>query len=279
MEYIKHDMNMGDALNSPDLTKDDRLVLDPNIDLDKLEKLYGQFASILLQLWRLPLPENKIGSLVQVDDDRPTRQISGRPVSMNMNELVCLGALPRRELPTITFENTTSYLETLADLHVGHLKSQRNDTIDSADDCRRKYVGRSLFQQLIRRDDRIVSPSNNKKTHDTDMKRPFKLWCDDLRPTDILLNSNLDIVGVIDWEFTYSAPAEFSHSPPWWLLLEQPEYWDDGMDDWTRKYQDRLGIFLKTLREHEDAEVKNPRLKEEERLSVPMQRSWENGDF
>jgi hypothetical protein len=41
-------------------------------------------------------------------------------------------------------------------------------------------------------------------------KGPFKIWCDDLRPANVLLNENMQIVGVVDWEFTYAAPAEFS---------------------------------------------------------------------
>lgn len=66
MEYIEHAMDMGAALNTPGLAIGDRPILDPNIDIDKLEILYGQLADILLQMSRLSLP--RIGSLTQVDD-------------------------------------------------------------------------------------------------------------------------------------------------------------------------------------------------------------------
>ncbi|RAK94604.1 hypothetical protein BO79DRAFT_134428, partial [Aspergillus costaricaensis CBS 115574] len=62
---------------------------------------------------------------------------------------------------------------------------------------------------------------------------PFRLRCDDLMPPHVLLTANMQIVGVTDWEFSYAAPAEFSAASPWWLLLEQPEYWPDGMESWT----------------------------------------------
>jgi len=48
----------------------------------------------------------------------------------------------------------------------------------------------------------------------------------------------------MDWEFTCTAPAEFIHAPPWWLLLEKPEYWTKGLGDWCIQYERRLEIFL-----------------------------------
>lgn len=77
-----------------------------------------------------------------------------------MNELVRLGDLPRSALPEIntTFNMTSSYLEALADLNIKHLIHQRNDAIDSVDDCRRKYVARQLFRKLAK-DKRLNDPS------------------------------------------------------------------------------------------------------------------------
>jgi hypothetical protein len=34
----------------------------------------------------------------------------------------------------------------------------------------------------------------------------FKLWCDDLQLANVLLHENMQIVGVVDGEFTYAAP-------------------------------------------------------------------------
>ncbi|GAB1191210.1 hypothetical protein APSETT444_000382 [Aspergillus pseudonomiae] len=61
MEYIDHDTDPGAALNTPTLNLEDRPILDPSIDIEKLEMLYGQLADILLQLSQLSLP--RIGSL------------------------------------------------------------------------------------------------------------------------------------------------------------------------------------------------------------------------
>ena len=202
MDYIDHAMDLDAALNTPTLQIEDRPILDPSIDIDKLEMLYRQLADILLQLSLLPLP--KIGSLAQIDDS--TWEINHRPLSVGMNELVRLGTLPRSELPTTTLMTASSYFKILAELHLKHLFHQQNDAVDSANDCRRRFVARQLFSKLAS-DSQLVSSKND--------HGPFKMWCDDLRPAHILINENLQIVGIIDWEFTHAAPVEFSQAPPW----------------------------------------------------------------
>lgn len=69
-----------------------------------------------------------------------------------MNELVRLGTFPRAKLPnrdTIS-KTESSYFKALIELHIDHLTHQRNDAVDSVDDCRRKFVSRNLFHQLSR---------------------------------------------------------------------------------------------------------------------------------
>ncbi|KAJ0415264.1 hypothetical protein BJY00DRAFT_293772 [Aspergillus carlsbadensis] len=232
MDYIKHDTNMYDALNTPGCPKEDRGILDPDISEAKLEALYSEVASVLLQLSRPSLP--RIGSLNQVDDS--TWEVTKRPLSMPMNSLVRLGSLPQSQLPATTFDTTSSYIEALAELHISHLIHQRNDAIDSAEDCRRKLVARYLFRQLAR--ERRLT----KQWAPFD-KGPFKLWCDDFRPANILLDEEGKIVGVVDWEFSYAAPVEFSFAPPWWLLIERPEYWPQGLEDCVASIKDVCGPF------------------------------------
>ncbi|EAW11007.1 phosphotransferase family protein [Aspergillus clavatus NRRL 1] len=268
MDYIEHETSLYDALNTPGCPKEDRGTLDPNINKTKLEALYREAANILLQLSRPQLP--RVGSLDQVDDF--TWEVTQRPLSMPMNTLVQLGSLPQAKLPATTFDTASSYFEALAELHIAHIVNQRNDAIDSAEDCRRKLVARYLFRKLAR-EHRLTE-----KWTSFD-KGPFKLWCDDFRPANILLNDDLKIAGVVDWEFTYAAPVEFSFAPPWWLLIEKPEYWPCGLDDWCREYERRLHTFLSVMRDQEDKAIEQGWLKNTQRLSGPMQDSWASGDF
>jgi hypothetical protein len=102
---------MYNALNTPGCPTEERGILDPNITEDRLEMLYGQLADILLWLSTPFLPH--IGSLSQIDDF--TWKVARRPLSINMNELVRLGGLPRSKLPGLhpTFNTASSYLEAL----------------------------------------------------------------------------------------------------------------------------------------------------------------------
>ncbi|GLB11919.1 hypothetical protein AtubIFM57258_009193 [Aspergillus tubingensis] len=268
MEYVEHKTNMYDVLNRPGCPREERGILNPDIREARLEALYGEVATVLLKLSKPNFP--RIGSLKQVDDF--TWEVTQRPLSMSMNSLIRLGSLPRSKLPNTTFETTCSYFEALAELHVAHLTHQRNDAIDSADDCRRKLVARYLFRKLAR-EHHLTKPLG---AFDNG---PFKLWCDDFRPANILLSEELKIVGVVDWEFTYAAPVEFSFAPPWWLLIEKPEYWPQGLDDWCSEYQRRLPTFLKAIRDQEDRAIEQGWLDDTERLSGPMKDSWESGDF
>ncbi|KGO59639.1 hypothetical protein PEX1_094250 [Penicillium expansum] len=96
---------------------------------------------------------------------------------------------------------------------------------------------------------------------------------------NILVNEAKNIVGVVDWEFTYTAPVEFSHAPPWWLLLEKPEYWSKGLGDWCSQYDKRLETFLQAMNDCEDESIRAGQLMETQRLSGLMRDSWKSGNF
>lgn len=65
-----------------------------------------------------------------------------------MNELAQMANVPPEKLPSTTFCRTPDYFKALADTHITHLATQRNDVIVSAEDCRRRYVARHLFRKL-----------------------------------------------------------------------------------------------------------------------------------
>jgi hypothetical protein len=266
MEYIESDSDLVDALNTPGLGDDERSILDPNIDENRLRSVYSDMGDILLQLSRRTFTE--VGSITNQENDEWTA--THRPLTINMNELVQLGDFPPHLLPQTTYKTASSYFIALAEMHMTHLSTQRNDTIETAEDCRRKYIARCLFRKLAR-ENRLCSNDCG----------PFKLFCDDFRPANVLANSECGFkaVGAIDWEFTYAAPAEFVYSPPSWLLLERPEYWKDGIEKWTEEYEKRLPVFLEETRKKEDELIERGILTDEDRLSRHMLESWTSGDF
>ncbi|KAI1171486.1 phosphotransferase family protein [Nemania sp. FL0916] len=112
------------------------------------------------------------------------------------------------------------------------------------DDARDKYMARLLFRKLAA--ERRLAPESEP---DDDC---FMLFSEDFRPANILLDKDLQVVVVIDWEFAYAAPAQFSYDPPWWLLLEEPEDWPGGYRAWMQVYEPRLRTFLRLLEAEEN---------------------------
>ncbi|KAF7541478.1 hypothetical protein G7054_g564 [Neopestalotiopsis clavispora] len=89
-----------------------------------------------------------------------------------------------------------------------------------------------LVPPLIASGSHVLYPINIKSSSTT-VNALFRLWFDDFRLANVLIDDVDQIVGAIDWEFSYVAPTQFILDPPWWLLLEVPEMWDDGIDDCT----------------------------------------------
>ncbi|KAJ9139239.1 hypothetical protein NKR19_g7560 [Coniochaeta hoffmannii] len=127
-----------------------------------------------------------------------------------------------------TFATADEWYLELANMHLSQLVFQHNDIISGEDDCRNKYVARQLFRRLANQG--CLSTFGSQKT-----AGPFRLWCDDFRPANALLDRAHDddkLAAVIDWEFTHAAAAQFVLDPPWWLLFEIPEMWEpSGVDE------------------------------------------------
>lgn len=240
MEYIEHERTMSEALKDPALEPDEDHVLDPNISEQKLEFLYGQMANIVLQLSTLTFP--RIGSLVQDVDGNFS--VSGRPLIQNMNSLVEFTGIAATLLPSQHYSSAGEWYSVLADMHFAQLTFQRNDAVRDEEDTRDKYVARQLFRRLASKGELSASDAPN-------VVSAFRLFSEDLRPSNVLIDKDLRVVGVIDWEFAYSAPPQFTSDPPWWLLLKSPEYWPGGYAPWMDAYKPRLETFLRVLEDEE----------------------------
>lgn len=185
-----------------------------------------------------------------------------------MNELSTLGNIPPCALPHSVFETATDYFESLASQHMSQFLLQRNDVIEDEADCRKKFVARCLFLKLIRH-------TQFKYNHG-----PFRLFCDDFRPSNVLVDiKKICVSAAIDWEFAYAAPAEFSYVAPWWLLLQGPEDWESDLTEFLKRYTPRLHLFLNALQASESAMIAEGTLLETQRLSEHMKESMDNGLF
>ncbi|KAK2737074.1 hypothetical protein FQN55_001286 [Onygenales sp. PD_40] len=241
---------LGDpAIRSPNLN--------PNVSNTELEQAYRGMAQVMLELSKPTFPA--IGALKWEAGDW---NVAKRPLSLNMNELVRVANCPPSVFAQHSFQTASEYFQELATQQFLHLKYQRNDAVKDEHDCRKKYIARCLFRRIAQQ----ISAEPG----------PFHLYCDDLRPSNVLV-SGLTVTGVIDWEYTYVAPAEFTYTAPWWLLFESPEAWD--LNRFLDQYTPCLQLFLQALQSCEEEQLKKGVLKESQCLSGRMRDSMENGLF
>ncbi|OBS20355.1 hypothetical protein FPOA_06727 [Fusarium poae] len=284
LQHIKSVRDMSDALAIPNQDPEETPVLNPEIEESTLRKLYQRISVIVLELYKPTF--HRIGSLTK--DNNGCYSVTGRPITQNMNNMIQLANIPKAVLPekNQTYENDYDWYIALAEMHMAQLLFQHNDLVRSEDDCRNKYVARMLFHILAEQnrlstfgfvDDFWSAQAWNSglECPTPDSCDDFRLWCDDFRPVNLLLNQEDEIVAAIDWEFTYAAPTQFSLDPPWWLLLEAPEMWSKGIDDWADVYDERLKTWLLAMEEAESAATDPPPIK----LSSYMRESWKSGRF
>jgi len=183
-----------------------------------------------------------------------------------MSNMVQLSNVPKSIFPSegTTYQTADEWYMALAEMQMATLVFQHNDMVSSEDDCRNKYVARQLFHRLAKQcqlstfgfaDDDWSACSKSgpvqARLPAPDGSAFFRLWCDDFRPTNILVDDNDEVLGAIDWEFAYAAPTQYVLDSPWWLLLDVPEMWEGGIDDWTSVYDRRLTTWLAAMEEAE----------------------------
>ncbi|GIK00114.1 hypothetical protein Aspvir_004132 [Aspergillus viridinutans] len=237
--------------------------LNPSIPMSVLKRAYFGMAEVLLELSKPEFPF--IGAIRQ--DELGNWVVQKRPLTFNMNRLAQFSNIPFHVFERRRFNNAAEYFEELASHHLHHFEFQRNDAVTDEADCRKKYIARCLFRKLSRE----IS-----KEH---CNGPFRIFCDDLCPDNVLIGPNLVVTGVVDWEFAYAAPVEYTYAAPWWLLLERPEDWEPDLNQFLVRFMPRFRTFLDALKDCETGKIKRGTLSESQRLSATMERSFETGLF
>jgi hypothetical protein len=260
-------------LSNPD--DKDSCLLNDKLNDGKVETIYKQLARFKLQLFNLNFEHN--GSLVGGSSRLQP------PLTMAANMMACLSganvlgimllfplfssfllsvngnvAQLRQELST-----TEEYFDHVWNQHWQQFATQRNSVYE-VEDGKANYVFHKVLKTLIKRH---VWPEFN--------QGPFKLLCDDLGPTNMLVNNEqeLKIVGVIDIEWSYVAPAQLA-TVPRWILQERPDSWpfDTKRRDMFLKYFDKFRRILE-----EEEELMPPA--QGPRLSELVKRSEEDGSM
>jgi Phosphotransferase enzyme family len=257
---------MSEIMKAKTTADDGEDMLDPSMEDSTLKTLYGQLADILLELFQHDF--DRIGAL-SFNSENNSWSVEERPLTLNMNETVRCSGLSDECFQSSIYSSAADYFLHLAQVHFLHLLQQRNGVFDAAD-CREKYTCRHLFQAIV---PHFICKEDN--------SGPYKLYCDDFSPSNILVDDHLHVVAVIDWEFCYAAPVQFSTSPPWWLLLRKPTDWlaAEGPQSFLDSYVAKLEVFLQVMQQREEARANLPTEQPLRRLSARMQNSMDDNSF
>ena len=249
-------VHLSDILKDP--TDQKRLYLNPKIDKPTLDIVFDQIADIILQLFQFNFP--RIGAISK-DSASNTWSVTGRPLTYSINELATTTFYPVDKFPTAPFKSASDYFKSLIYEHITHLWTQRNLSTNPKD-AQKRYIARYLFAQLVDK-------------YCIDDCGPFKLFCDDLRPQNILVDpKTLRITAVLDLEFTNAMPGQYSSDPPWWLLLAGPDSYlfrGHTIEEFVAAYEPCLEQFLQAMQRAERA---RGTLHNEMPLSSLMRESW-----
>lgn len=289
MDKIDNVGTMSTRLNKPD--EDDPSashILDLEVPFTTLGTLWTQVAQCILKMVRLRFP--RIGSLLETSTQ--VYEVAARPITHNMTDMVRLANIPRCLLPEQdkTYTSADAWYTALAEMHIAQLVFQRNDAVVSETDCRNKFVSRQIFRRLAKEGklfkfgfaEDTWSAQSLEMPPSTLCPAPsgtddFRIWGDDFRAGNILLDSSDNITALIDWEFTYVGPTQFNLDPPWWLLIETAEMWPGGLESWIEAYSARLPTWLQSMK---TAETRDPLpVFLEAPLSRYMEESWTTGRF
>ncbi|KAI4716723.1 hypothetical protein E4T48_07044 [Aureobasidium sp. EXF-10727] len=237
-------------------------ILRDDVDHDMLSKIHTQLSEILLDLNSQNF--DKIGALrMSGESDQLSWSVATRPLTLKMNDIQSSGYVVVDAQP---FDNTVKYLENLVQQNITQLYEQRNSA-DDAEDARRKFILRRRVQALV---PHFVSKSD---------LGPFKLYCDDMHPRNMLIDENTyEITAILDWDWTYAAPREMSNGPLSWLILEDIVTWTTSSQV---MFEQQLELFLKAL---SDAESRREQCRptqgsNECRMSDLMRQCFEDGTF
>lgn len=225
-------VHLSDILKDPSDAK--RLYRNPQIDRGISDNVFSQIADIMLQLYRFDF--DHIGAISK-SSTTGIWSVTGRPLTYSMNELATTAFYPLDKFPTARFESASGYFQSLIAQQKTHLWTQRN-LCSSPVDAHDRYISRYLFAQHVDR-------------HCIDDRGPFKLFCDDFRPQNIIVDpTTLRIKAVLDLEFTNAMPSQFASEPPWWLLLAGPDSYllrGRTIEEFVEAYEPRLEQFLEAI--------------------------------
>ncbi|KAI1172663.1 hypothetical protein F4777DRAFT_495602 [Nemania sp. FL0916] len=246
------------------LREGDTILMRGDVDESVLETLMRQAIGFQLQLQQLSFP--RIGSFNSASDSASASTISSRPLTEKAHEILTAGGVNLLDPRSRTYSSTTEYFHHIVKRDLEHLHMQPN-SVDDAKDAREKFIYWNVMKALIARH---VEPSED--------HGPFKFMCDNFGLMNLIVNNEQDlkVIAVIDWEWSYAAPAQMAHSMPLWLLVEPPTVWTCVDDGTLTRFNEVLELYTRILKE-EEQNVIGAHVNERAKPSALLKKDQEQG--
>ncbi|KAI1937030.1 hypothetical protein LOZ57_006697 [Ophidiomyces ophidiicola] len=172
-----------------------------SLERKKRRRLYAQISDIYIQLYRQQF--DRIGALTLTEDGNWIFA-SNRPLTIDINEQEISGLDFCRFLaPDQTFQSTIDYVYMIVRLMFNDFYRGRDSILNESD--AQLYLYSIYACQGILME--WVQPETN--------NGPFVLMHGDLRPPNIIIDDDLNIISVLDWEWSHTVPVQMFVPPSW----------------------------------------------------------------
>jgi hypothetical protein len=220
--------------------------------LPRREYFYSQLVEIFAQLRQQEFPY--AGSLMP-DPDGGTNPHVGPLLSIQLNEL-------QRENPGLTIQPAKFASAIDYAFYQYHLLDETH-----------KLPAEKLCREVAELEVFALEDLKNRLASVVEDRPPFVLTHSDLRPTNIIVDEDLQIQGIIDWEWASTVPRQFFLPPTW--IAGVPPYKASGVEfqveyrwfrdvllastsepcrqlasEWDRKLPHRIDLPLAVIFEH-----------------------------
>ncbi|KAI0448833.1 phosphotransferase enzyme family protein [Xylaria acuta] len=218
----------------------------PNAQQDRF---YRSLAAIYLQLRRLEFPS--VGCL-RCHKDGPNVSKMTTSIDINMQELEGLkpsSIQARYTNPVGTLASAGAYTSMLLQLADNAFAKSQGSVTDDEEQGADTLYHLHIFRQYVEKwvDHRLENG-------------PFVLVHGDLEPFNLLVDDDMRVVCVLDWEWSRVVPLQF-FKPPLWLANPDPT--NLAYEAVYRRYLDRFDKFLAILRTLEKQRYGNELLSNE----------------
>ncbi|KPM42267.1 hypothetical protein AK830_g4251 [Neonectria ditissima] len=225
---------------------------------DQRTRLYTSLADVYIQLRRLTFPA--IGCLTRQGDDFAVRQ-NPTTIDLNRQELEGLrpSAIQARYGTNGILGSANEYAAMLLQL-AGNAFENSRSIISSQEQGEDALYHQHLFRRFVLEEwlDRDADTG------------PFVLIHGDFQPFNCLVNEKMEIVSVLDWEWSHVVPCQYFLPPLWLTNLDTTVLaWAFAYDQYLESFDELLAI----VRSREQARYGN------ELLSMEWAKAKENGGF